>query len=455
MNTIINEIGSWQATSVIYIIYYAIKVIKRRRDHFITLDFIGLIFVTQCLVAPVIAYTFFDDTNPLARLWKTVMRIDPETYFAFVLPAIIALEIGLCFKVLRNASIDHTEVFAKLRASLRANHVGIWKVHVFGGVLLLFVEPFVPTILQGTIDFFAQISFIGILAIYLSGSSERYMYLVLGIGLLVGQVVLSGMFTDVVTWLIITASIVTIGKTVSRSSILLVVAMICVGLPLLQSVKAEYRLRVWEGSERSSSGAEFANVLISSLARADELINNELVWLGINNRINHGAYVAKVMDFVPHKVDYAAGETVLRTIGGVVLPRFVWPGKPKTGGRENVGRFLHDYSSYKTGMSYNIGPLGEAYANFGHFGVILMFAYGLAFKFVFDVLLTYAAQYPLLPLYIPFVFISSIQAETDILTTWSGLFRGAVIVSIAVTVYRHNVPASRYLNRYAQNRGDG
>ena len=70
------------------------------------------------------------------------------------------------------------------------------------------------------------------------------------------------------------------------------------------------------------------------------------------------------------------------------------------------------------GYSMNVGVIGEAYGNFGRTGgIVFMFVFGLFFNIIFYLIVVKSAKTPTLILWIPFIYLNAIQAETDTLMT--------------------------------------
>ncbi len=108
--------------------------------------------------------------------------------------------------------------------------------------------------------------------------------------------------------------------------------------------------------------------------------------------MNQGWLVAFTMKRVPAAHPFAYGETIVTSIEAAILPRFIWNDKPNAGGKPNLLRF---WGFVIYGVSMNIGPLGEAYANFDvNGGIFYMFFYGLFFNYMFSRLLKYSEKRP-------------------------------------------------------------
>ena len=84
------------------------------------------------------------------------------------------------------------------------------------------------------------------------------------------------------------------------------------------------------------------------------------------------------MNNVPSQTPFARGETIRNALVASVFPRFLYPDKPIAGGRENMENYAGISLNENTSM--DISQVGEAYANFGEMGgIIMMFVLGLFF----------------------------------------------------------------------------
>ena len=85
----------------------------------------------------------------------------------------------------------------------------------------------------------------------------------------------------------------------------------------------------------------------------------------------------------------------------------------------------------------NIGPFGEAYANFDKTGgVIYMFFYGLFFNLVLSLILKFSEKRPTIVLWVPFFFYYAIGVETDLLATMGSLVKGLIFTWIVFKFFR-------------------
>lgn len=147
-------------------------------------------------------------------------------------------------------------------------------------------------------------------------------------------------------------------------------------------------------------------------------------------RMNQGFLIARTMDYVPRQEPFANGETILTAFAAAIAPRFLWPDKPEAGGRDMVCRFLGDCHTLK--YSYNLGQLGEGYANFGVIGgCIFMFFYGWMIRVFYTLIANMCVKRHTLVLWIPLIFFASLSLETDFMSFLNS-FTKAFIFTLAM-----------------------
>jgi hypothetical protein len=172
---------------------------------------------------------------------------------------------------------------------------------------------------------------------------------------------------------------------------------------------------------------------MNKIGKPEELFDaNKLFFVSL--RMNQGWLVATTMQRVPTYFDFAYGETIWQSVAAAIVPRFLWPDKPETGGKANLKRF---WGFDLRGFSMNIGPLGEGYANFDVTGgIFYMFFYALFFNFMLTLVVRLTEKRPTIILWIPFLFFYAIVVETDLLTTMGSLIKGIIFTWIIFRAYR-------------------
>ncbi|MFN9036730.1 MAG: hypothetical protein ACK5YO_10575, partial [Planctomyces sp.] len=102
------------------------------------------------------------------------------------------------------------------------------------------------------------------------------------------------------------------------------------------------------------------------------------------------------------------------------------PDKKTAGGRENFRRFTGLEIADSTSMG--ISPLGEAYANFGSMGgIVLMAGFGGLFAASYAVAMRFTVTRPSFFFWMPVIFYQAIKAETEFAVVLNQLTKGAIV----------------------------
>lgn len=394
----------------------------------VVLNIISLLAVVQWLLAPLIAYTYFDKQSYLAVLWQTVMPISADAYFSFALPATLCLVAGLNFPAFGQIKRDHYFYLEQAKRRLASTASYVPALFIGLGFIFYELQDVVPLSLRAIFNFASLLSFVAVLYAVYAKSRLRFVYIALVLVLLLRQVIQSGMFGEFVFWTLLYTFFFLLGKKPKLATLLFLGGVALLGVLSIQAIKSDYRKLVWKNGERGSDAGALYALALEKITDPSTLLQPEAFFF-VNNRMNQGAIVAKTIEMVPEKVPFANGATIGRSILAALVPRVFWPNKPMAGGHENVARFLKDKTAAKRQISYNLGPIGEAYANFGRVGGCLwLFFYGCIFRFLFLGVLHLCRSYPTLVLWIPFLFIGAIKVETDLLSTLGSVIKGGIFV---------------------------
>ncbi|HLX92637.1 MAG TPA: hypothetical protein VKR32_13190, partial [Puia sp.] len=250
--------------------------------------------------------------------------------------------------------------------------------------------------------------------------------------LLVGQALATGMFGEMVYMMALMATLAIFGRKISYQTKLIFTICGFLGVIIVQSVKSDYRAKSWSGTN-GADPVYFAELLTDKVTSPSAFIeSNKLFFVAV--RFNQGWLIANTMKKVPEKFPFANGETIWQSVAASFVPRFLWPGKPESGGKANLKRF---WGYEIRGYSMNIGPAGEAYANFGVIGgIIYMFFYGVFFNLLLSIILKLTEKRATLILWLPFLFIYAISVETDLLTTMNSLLKAMLFTWIVFKVFK-------------------
>jgi hypothetical protein len=382
------------------------------------LDVLILSAVVSYLLSPAIMYSIGEDSWYIGF---NKMVVSAETYFKVAFPGTIALIAGVYFPT-KGGAINHKEALASIEAWLRNNQeVGI-KLFWIGCAFNLML-PLVPAALSLPFVFGSLLIYAGGLYTFFSGHEKRVQYLT---GMFLFPIVKSlkyGMFTELVFMGLFVILMILMKYHISILKKIVIVFVGVVILLFIQSIKYEFRTRTWYDMNSTGLGARatvFQELMGDRFSNPAILYNN-LMLSGVLDRTNQGSLTALAIRYVPEFEPFAKGETIFGAIVASLVPRFLWPDKPRIGGEENMRRFTGFELSGSTSM--DIGQLGDAYVNFGAWGgAAFLFVYGLIFNLITSRLFQASTtSTPAILLWIPVFFAGCIQVESSVLSVFGHL----------------------------------
>jgi len=388
-----------------------------------------LFAIFQLLIMPIIVYRVYNDDKLVAALFYN-MQTPEEQYFGYILPAIILMIFGIQIPLFRygSKSLQIKKSISNCRIFLKGkSNIGIIMMVI--GLSTGILEPFMPTALKYVVYLFSKLLFVGIFYVLFSEVKNKRFYITLGVVALLFQTILQGMFGELVYTLILGLLLILLGKRIAFKNKIILAVIGFFFVLILQTIKGEYRAYAWKGE--SQNGKTNTEIFFSLIY---DRISNPLAFIDKENmfpvvtRFNQGLIQDKVMNYVPAIRPYAGGSTIINSLFGSFVPRFLWPEKPNAGGKWNMEYFT---GLIIEGYSMNIGPFGEAYGNFGtNGGIIFMFFYGLFFNIVLYIIIQIAKNRPTIILWFPVLFLNSIQIETDILMTVNALVKNCIFAAL-------------------------
>jgi hypothetical protein len=396
-------------------------------------DFLCFYSAMDTLLMPLIGYRIFNAGNELVSLWGWYMRVPEDDYYSFLIPANLALFFSVNFLIRNIKTVDYKLIMENLKRYVASKA----KIGIVLTVIGFFSSFLINTDTPFTFVFylFSMLKYVGPLYIYFSDAPFRKNAFLISIFVFLAQSIYQGMFGEFVMYLSLVLFIVALRF---RLRFFTKLAVFIVGIFLvmvLQSLKGTYRAITWRGdvqeglSLNSSSHVEiFSSLFYNRLTDMDKLLDERSLFF-IYVRMNQGYLISRAMDYVPRVEPFAEGTTIVRSVGAIIVPRFLWPDKPEAGGRENLSRFLGIKQRLRYSM--NIGPYGEAYGNFGpEFGIAFIILYGLFLSYLFKTLLIKCRRLPSLLIWFPLLFFSTLTVETDIMSTLNFFIKGALFVYI-------------------------
>ena len=93
-------------------------------------------------------------------------------------------------------------------------------------------------------------------------------------------------------------------------------------------------------------------------------------------------HLAGAMSIVPSKVSYGYGSTLLKDVLSRPIPRQLWPGKPKPPQHQVTEKLAPRVGPVPYFLAYSV--LIHPYLDWGMFGALLLAAYGIAFRALYE-----------------------------------------------------------------------
>lgn len=419
-----DQLTGYELISSALFIFVLLKFINELGTRISIKNIIVLLMVLQWLVGPILGYLYNYDIGSYYQ-----MKVSKSVYFGYVLPATLAFMIGLYLKLRKEgyrpnfkSSVDHYQKGLIL-------------------IILGFIFEFVPWF--GFLGYLlAGLKYIGVFYMVLSPNKKRYIW----IGIVFGYLFLirslgSGLFHEMLLW---TCFLLILIFYFNRKSFLFRFGIIFTGFFfafLLQLIKPDYRAQLGSNVETNRYSL-FFNLLTWKLLGDQPIFSKDVI---ANNvvRLNQGWIISNVMDYVPDHHPYANGQTIKDAIVASALPRFLYPDKPTSGGQSNMENYAGVTLNENTSM--DISQVGEAYANFGVVGgIIMMFCLGLFSNLVITFVERKCLKHPELILWLPLLYLQVIKAETSLVTVLNHLVKAGIVTWFFFTPWGYKLLSYRF-----------
>jgi hypothetical protein len=418
-----------EVTVVLFLLCLTRLILKIGNGSFF-LELLHVYAAFACLLMPLIGYKFYNDFNTLI-LWVRIMPIPPEEYFAFNIPAVVVM--GWGFFLFRGRSSDDRPEIKYIVNHLRSDVLTIRPAVILTltvfALIAYTISNFLPEGLRQLNTFLYYSLFACAFYIFFYKDFPWKWYLLAGVaGFILLDAFNSGMFTIIAYMSGLILILVVADKKIQlyKKISLLVAGLVL--LSFIQLFKLDLR-RAYKKGEHASV-TELATRVVSN----SQQTQLEALIYPIYQRMNQGYNIALVQKRIPKQVNYLGGEYLGLTFLSAFVPRFVWPDKPKAGGAENMRIYT---GIILTTWSTNVGPFGEAYGNFGHFGGwVYIFAFSFFIRFAYTKFLDVCRNRPIFFLWLPAIFFQTFYViETDSLQAFNSLIKGAVFMFIMFKMF--------------------
>jgi hypothetical protein len=421
----------YESLSIALFTYFFLNFLLQLGSKIVIFDLTILMAFLTCLIMPIVFYHYYTRDNPLALLWVKYMPISSDDYFSFAVPGVVALALGLKIpvrklKINRNPAlyIENVKEYLSHKPQLGFYLVGI-------GLASGLLDFLASTGLKEIFFLMAHLVFVGVFYVIYSPNKKKNLVVPGVVVLMIGESILTGMFGELVFILALSIILLVLGKKISFPKKLGFALFGIFLIILIQSVKGDYRRKSW--TQGGADPSYFAELIVDRVVTPSSMFDPKDLFM-TSVRMNQGWLVAETMKLVPSSHPFGNGEPLAAAVAASVVPRFVWPDKPEAGGKANLKRF---WGYDLVGWSTNIGTLGEAYANFDrNGGLAYMFFYGLFFNLMLSTILKMAEKRPTLVLWLPFLFFSVINVETDLLSTMGALVKSLIFMWIVFRIFQ-------------------
>ena len=399
--------------------------LSRNGQYFSLLDLLFLHALIYLWIAPAIAYDFAPQLHPSGNF----MPVEAARYFALAIPGTLALLLGgsLALALWQRPEGD---ALLRLEATLRERP---WLPFVLTGLGLAghALYPIAPAGLRAVAYFVYWLSLTG--SFYFLFLDKKWKWVaVAALYAVFLRWSLGSTQAGLPLWTLVFAAVLLFFRYRTRAWIQALAYAAAFALVLLAlQVKFDFRAAMKQAGMPKDLPTQ-TSILSGALMQGDSLFFSSYRWTRALDRFNQGFHIAMAMRHTPAAEPYARGETIGLAVLGAFVPRMLWPGKPRAGGQGMYERFAGEKLSY----SANLGPLGEAYVNFGVRGAVgTMLLYGLLLGAAWAWLGRLSLhRWPALLLWLPFIFSALLTMETDFATVLNHLVKSALFSIMAFFV---------------------
>lgn len=386
----------------------------------------GALLCLQFLVGPTLAYNGLDEY----QYFMYRMKIPEHEYFLYAFPAVIFFIIGLHLRA-GNAKGEMLDL-DEIRTVISNNRL-VAPILIGVGFFASIVSNYFSSDLAFVFYLIGSFKFIGLFIIVLSEKRVNYLALVLVVGSIVFSSLGSGMFHDLLTWIIFLAAVFAIKYEVSNFVKMIGLVIFIFIATIIQLLKSDYR--VLTSIDENQAGFEtFAKVYQQENMK--EGVFNFQKLAQSNVRINQGFIVTNIMFIVPEKEPFANGDELKDILKAAFLPRILAPDKLKAGDRS----LFRKYSGIPItqGTSMGLSSIGDAYINFGIMGgIVFMFFLGLMYSEVLVFFFNIQSRFPLIILFSPLIFYYPIRPDCELQTILGHLVKSIFIVFTTFYIWRN------------------
>jgi hypothetical protein len=418
---------SWSSYFAVAFSLYQFSLLFDSVGKFIpTRHLFGSLMCLQFFIGPSLAYNGLD----AYQYFMYQMKIPEGEYFAYAIPAVMAFIIGLHLRA-EHEQGERLDLEA-IRAFEKRNPL-IGPVLIGVGFMASLVSRFFSAELEFIFYLIGSFKFIGLFLLIIGEKKLNWVAMALVLGSIVSSSLGTGMFHDLLTWIIYSSAILAQKFNIGIRIKLIGLFFFIFLATTIQLLKSDYRLTALQSQDKA--GIETFAQLYQQENENQGVFNFEKMAQS-NVRINQGFIITNIMHTVPDKVPFANGSELAELLKAAFLPRFLAPDKLKAGDRS----IFKKYSGIPiaSGTSMGLSSLGDAYVNFGIAGgVLFMFLLGFMYSEILRFFFRSQRMFPLIVIFSPLVFYYPIRPDCELHTILGHLFKSIVVIFTVFLGWRH------------------
>ena len=377
----------------------------------------------QFFLGPAFAYNGLDPYQVL----RYRMQIPESQYFEYAIPAVMSFIIGLHLYAgkLNGEVVNEEGIIMFVEKNPKLPYI-----FIITGFLASVFSSYVGSELSFVFYLLGSFKFIGLFLLILGNTKVKALAFIIVISSIITSSLGEGMFHDLLTWTIFTASVFGIKYKFGTNVKLIGCAAFLLLSLTVQLLKGAYREVTYSGDQEA--GLKTITNVYAKQNENTSMFSFENM-APSNVRINQGFIITNIMVTVPEKVPFSNGEEMYKVFEAAIMPRFLAPDKLTAGNRE----LFIKYSGIQidAGTSMGLGSIGDAYLNYGIYGgCFFMFLLGLLYSGILNIFSTKSEQYPILILFTALVFYYPIRPDCELQTILGHLFKSCFLIT-ALTIY--------------------
>ena len=385
---------------------------------------VSMIATAQWIVGPYFAY--YHD----AVTYKYRMYVDEESYFLYVVPSLILFVLSVR---IFSPKINIDQIRNYINRTSILNSTNIYYIFLIG-VVAHIATPNLPFSLRFILFLISQFTFIASIYMMVLRIKFRWVCLSISFILLANSSLEYSFFHILLLWSALIASYICAELRIKFRTKLLVFFGCILLVTQLQAAKSEYRLRIIQDPSKSGIFTLMDAMVENSLFQNSEFSSTSTTSGALNARLNQGWIISAVMNYVPAVHDFENGDTILRAFQESLLPRFLFEKRAV-----NVSDGFEKYTGLRVSndTSFGISIVGEAWANFGYYGIIFMGVFGAFYGSIIRLTFIIGRRFPTVIFWIPLIFLQATKAETETVVVLNHIVKsGALVAMIYVMAYK-------------------